>query len=253
MYEHAIARTPAVTMTDGLREHDAGAPDVDLALTQHEAYLVALRAFGLRVHVLPPDPHFPDSVFVEDTALLTPKVAILTRPGAPSRRGEVAGIAAAVRETFDEVETVAAPGTVDGGDIVAADGRYVIGLSARTNVEGAGQVTAILRRFGYRATTVAVREALHLKSGVSCLDQGRLLVTRTYDAEPAFDGFERIVVPDEEAYAANALWLNGRVLLPAAYPRTADLVAKAGYDVMALEMSEFRKVDGSLTCLSLRW
>lgn len=256
MFTHALLRLPGENLAQGLTQSGEGAPDPALALEQHRHYRAALEAAGLALTVLPADPRHPDGCFVEDTALLTARGAILTRPGAPSRRGETDAIAAALAPAFPDLARIDAPGTVDAGDVCEADGHFLIGLSARTSEAGAAQLAGLLGDFGYRSDLIdirSIRTLLHLKSGITYLGDGRLLATKDIPRHPALAAYERIEVPHAEGYAANALRVNDRVLIAAGYPGTRAMIESLGFETVALEMSEFRKLDGGLSCLSLRW
>src|SRR5215813_528569 len=186
MFRRAIVRPPAANFADGLTTVDLGRPDVAKALDQHAAYCAALERCGLALTRLHPEPRFPDSTFVEDTAILTAKGAVLTRPGAHSRAGEVAPIAETLSVFFPELARIEPPGTLDGGDICEAGNHFFIGVSRRTNIEGASQLGRHLARWGYTSSEVDVRETpdiLHLKSGIAslksglaALEEGRLVV-----------------------------------------------------------------------------
>ncbi len=223
-------------------------------LQQHARYCDALRACGLALTSLEVDPDYPDSTFVEDTAVLTAHSAILTRPGALSREGEVAAIRQAVSRFFPTTLKIEAPGTVDGGDICEAENHFFLGLSQRTNEEGVRQLAAHLAREGYTSSVIDVRRMnsiLHLKSGVSYIGNNTLVVME--EMATLFAGYELIRVAEEESYAANCIRVNERVLVAAGYPRlTAELSAR-GFHPLELEMSEFQKMDGGLSCLSLRF
>lgn len=255
-FDSAIVRPPAATFADGLTTVDLGLPDLERALAQHEAYVRALLACGLEVTRLDPEPAYPDSTFVEDTAILWGRRALLTRPGAESRAGEVAAIAPVVAASFAEVESIEFPATLDGGDVCEVDGHFLIGLSARTNEEGARQLAAWAARGGGTSDVVDVRAVpgiLHLKSGLSELGDGHVAVIETLAAHPALARYERVVLDPAEAYAANAVRVNDRLLVAAGFPRFESELARLGYDVLPLAMSEFQKMDGGLTCLSLRF
>lgn len=252
-FTNAIVRTPCRNMTRGITSAELGLPDTALALHQHENYIRALRELGLNVTILKPDERFPDSTFVEDTALLTPGCAIITRPGAPSRRREIDAMRDVVSSFYDRVETIHAPGTVDAGDILMAGDHYFIGLSRRTNAEGARQTIEILRRHGFQASTVPLEHVLHLKSGVAYIENNTMVISGEFTTFPAFERFTHIEVKPEEAYAANCVWINGTVLVARDFPFTAAGIRAAGYDVTELDMSEFQKLDGGLSCLSLRF
>ncbi len=254
MFDHAIVRPPGAGFADALSSAGLGRPDPARARAQHAVYCDALAACGLAVDALPADDELPDATFVEDTALLTPRGAVLCRPGAPSRQPEVARIAPAVTRWFAQPFAIEAPGTLDAGDVMAVDGHYFIGLSARTDAEGARQLVAILERLGYTASTVPLPAGgLHLKSSVSYLEGGNLLVSEALHDLPEFRRYRRVRVPAGEEAAANALWLNGRVLVAAGFPRTRAAVEALDYPVIALELGEFARADGGLSCLSLRF
>jgi len=252
-FTNAIVRKPGRNLAGGLTEAGLGFPDYLTALRQHSCYTEALRGCGLEVRELEADEDYPDSTFVEDTSLLTPHCAIITNPGAPSRRGETVSMRGVLGECFDRLEEIKIPGTVDAGDIMMVGDHYYIGLSGRTNQPGAEQVMEILGAHGLSGSTVPLRDMLHLKTGVSYLENNNLLVSGEFIGRPEFKEFRIMKVPPEEAYAANSLWINGRVLVPAGFPVTTRRVREAGYEVIEVEISEFRKLDGGLSCLSLRW
>lgn len=256
MFSRAIVRQPAASFAAGLTSAGLGKPDLARALQQHSLYCAALEQCDLTLTHLPPDAEFPDSTFVEDTAIVTPCTAILTRPGAASRRGEVASIAATLPQFYSSIRSIVAPGTVDGGDICQADDHFFIGLSQRTNEAGARQLAAILAEEGYTYVTVDIRGIdgiLHLKSGISWLGDGRLVLIDQLARHATFRDYEIVRVGRDESYAANCLRVNDQVILAAGFPRFESAVRALGYPVMALDMSEFRKMDGGLSCLSLRF
>lgn len=252
-FTRAIVRKPCRNMVLGLTSADLGVPDFDLAVLQHQQYIAALKKCGLDVIVLEADENYPDSVFMEDVALLTPEVAVITNPGAESRKGEINGVKHVLDHYFDHVESIDAPGTVEAGDIMMAGAHFYIGLSARTNKAGASQMTALLNRYGMTASTVPLKEMLHLKTGLSYLENNNLLVTGEFLDNPEFTKFNVVPVPSREAYAANSVWINGHVLVPEGFPETQIQIEKLGYDVIPVQVSEFRKLDGGLSCLSLRF
>lgn len=255
-YNRAIVRPPPPTYAQGITSASEGLPDQPLALEQHQAYCLALEQCGLAVSVLSADAEFPDSCFVEDTAVLTARGAIATRPGAPSRAGEVASVVAALAPYFSGIARIQAPGTVDGGDVCEAEGHFLIGLSQRTNDEGARQLAALLADIGFPSSVIDIRGSrrlLHLKTGISYLDDGRMLLTRDVPRTAALAPYELIEVPDDERYAANCLCLNDKVVMADGYPATRAALEACGYETLPLPMSEFRKMDGGLSCLSLRF
>lgn len=253
MFKNAIVRTPCPEMTQGLTSASLGKPNYKLALDQHSSYVEALQSCGLDVRVLEADARFPDSTFVEDVALCTPMCAIVTNPGAHTRNGEKLEMEAVLRSFYDTVECIEAPGTLDAGDVMMVGKHYYIGRSERSNSEGADQLIGILEKYGMTGSGVPLKDMLHLKSGLSYLEQNHLLVAGEFLEHPAFEEFKRIEVRPDEAYAANSLWVNGTVLVPARFPKTLELIQEAGYRTKVLDVSEFQKLDGGLSCLSLRF
>lgn len=256
MFRRAIVRPPAQNFAEGLTTADLGKPDFALTLAQHEAYCSALESCGLELQQLAPDLEHPDSTFVEDTAILTPSAAILCRPGAPSRLGEVEGVRDILRKLFSAVHEVQAPGTVDGGDICEAGTHFFVGISQRTNEEGACQLVKFLAADGYTTSTVDIRHMhsiLHLKSGIAYLDGNQLVVMQEMAGREEFKDYDLIAVPPEDSYACNCVLVNDRVLIPAGHSQLAGDLARRGYNPLPVDMSEFRKMDGGLSCLSLRW
>ena len=255
-FTRAIVRPPASTFAAGLTRVDLGTPDYNRALQQHQRYCKALSTCGLSLVYLEPISDFPDSTFVEDTALLTERGAVLTHPGAASRMGEVAAIEPALREFFPELKRIDPPGTVDAGDVCEAGDHFFIGLSHRTNETGARQLARFLNDFDYTSSLIDIREIsniLHLKSGIAFLGEDRLVAIDELAQRPEFRGFELIRVSPSEEYAANCVSVNGKVLMAAGFPLFEERLGKLGLDVIALQMSEFQKMDGGLSCLSLRF
>ena len=255
-FRHAIVRPPASTFASGLTTVALGTPDLERALAQHERYCAALVELGLELVRLDPLPDFPDSTFVEDTAVLTPRLAVLTRPGAPSRAGEVAAMEVDLARCFERVARIQPPGTLDGGDVCEAGEHVFIGLSQRTNESGARQLAHLLSAEGLACSLVDVRNVpgiLHLKSGLAHAGGRDLVVIAALADEPVFRAWNRLRVEPEEEYAANCVHVGERVLVPAGFPRTLELLERAGHRPLPLEMSEFQKQDGGLSCLSLRW
>ena len=255
-YTHAIVRPPPPSFATGLTNSSEGVPDVAVAMLQHRAYCQALIDCGLELAELPADPAFPDSCFVEDPAIITARGALATRPGAPSRIGEVESIIAVLQSWYADIARIAAPGTLDGGDVCEADGHFLIGLSSRTNEDGARQLANFLETLGYRSSVIDMRQSprlLHLKTGMTYIGDGRMIITSDVPVVEVLRPYERIVVSEAERYAANCIRINDRVLIAAGYPKIAETLAGLGYDTLPVEMSEFRKMDGALTCLSLRF
>ena len=256
MFTRAIVRIPGSNFAEGLTTVDLGRPRFDDVLDQHSRYCDALRDCGLELTVLEPDLRHPDSTFVEDAAILTPHAAILTRPGASSREGEVAAIRPVVQGFYARRFTIEPPGTVDGGDICEAEDHFFIGLSLRTNEEGARQLAAHLGALGYTASTVDIRSMstiLHLKSGISYIADNTLVVMDEMAANPQLARFNQIRVSAAESYAANCVRANDRVLTAQGFPRLRGELIARGFSPLVLNMSEFQKMDGGLSCLSLRF
>lgn len=280
MFTKAIVRPPAPNFSEGLTkvgpEAGLGRPQFELAVEQHAAYCTALEQCGLTLTRLGPDPNYPDSTFVEDTAILTERFngttkdcAVIARPGAPSRRGEVIQMRSVLADFYPEVPSINEPGTLDGGDVCQADNHFFIGLSERTNESGAQQLSDLLAPFGYTSTFVDIREMdglLHLKSGLAYLGDDRLILTEElYDGlasesqtkglryDHIFTDFALVRVDSEQAYAANCIRVNDYVFLAAGYQSFEESLRELGYHTIALEMSEFQKMDGGLSCLSLRF
>lgn len=251
-YTHALVRRVGENFCDGVTAAEMGPPDLPTARSQHDAYCDALRAAGVAVTVLDADPRYPDGVFVEDAAVVAGGIAVIARPGAAARDGEQHAVEQALAPHLS-IERIQPPGTLDGGDVLRVGDRFFIGLSARTNGRGAQQLIDILQAHGYQALTAAVEGILHLKTGVTALDDRTLLAAGTIADQPAFEGFDVIRTPADETNAANCLRINDLIILPQDNPQTAELIRRAGHRVVELGMSEFRKMDGGLTCLSILW
>lgn len=253
MYQYAIVRKPGKSMVNGLSTAGLGKPDFNLARDQHAKYIEALEKCGVEVIVLEADERYPDSIFVEDAAVLIPDCAVITRPGALSRRGEVVKMGEVLSELFPDIETVWPSGTLEGGDVMRVGDHFYIGLSDRTNPEGAEQLIDILQSYNFTGSAIEVGEALHLKTSVSYLENNTLVVGEVFMDLPEFQSFNKLLVPPEESYAANCIWVNGIVIIAAGFPKTMALIVDAGYPVIEVDVSEFRKLDGGLSCLSLRF
>jgi dimethylargininase len=256
MFSKAIVRQPCKNFADGLTTVTLGSPVLDRTLEQHAAYCKVLEDCGLEITQLEPDENKPDSTFVEDAAVLTPRGAIVTRPGASSRRGEIDSITPVLRQNFGELSLITAPGTLDGGDICEAGEHFFIGISERTNKAGAEQLATWLEGLGYTSSLIDIRglsNILHLKSGIAYLGDRRLVIIEALRDRAEFSEYERICLNSAEDYAANCLVVNGRVLVAAGFAETENTLQQMGYQTIPLEMSEFQKMDGGLSCLSLRF
>ncbi len=253
MFSHAIARKPGENFAQGLTTAvSIKPPRYELLIKQHETYLQTLDACGLELTVLDPLPDCPDAYFVEDTAVVTPDVAVITNPGADPRKGEVESIARVLSD-FRKIEHILAPGTLDGGDVLEVGNHFFIGLSQRTNKEGAEQLGRILEKFGNTWVTVPVGDGLHFKSSVNSVGKNTLIVTPDFAENKALRGYDKIILDKSEAYAANTLLVNDKLLTPAGFPAVRRRLEGLDFDIIELETSEMRKMDGGLTCLSIRF
>lgn len=258
-FTHAILRRPAESIVDGLRAVDTGTPDIALFREHHAAYRAALEAAGLETVVLEPLEEFPDSVFVEDAALCLAEGAVVMRPGAPTRLGEAVMIEPALREMYGDVRHLPSlgdhgHGRIEGGDVLVTDREILVGRSARTNGAGIEALRETVRDWGYPVREFATPpDVLHFKTDCGLLDGETILTTRRLAAGGHLDGYRLIHVAEGEEAAANVVRVNDAVLMPAGFPRTADLVRRAGYEVVELANSEAAKVDGGMSCLSLRF
>ncbi|NQZ82336.1 MAG: N(G),N(G)-dimethylarginine dimethylaminohydrolase [Colwellia sp.] len=253
MFTRAIVRKPCKAMLKGLTEANMGLPDYALACEQHQDYIIALKECGLQITELPALEDYPDSCFVEDVALLTPKCAILTHPGAASRRGETQHIEEAIKAFYPEVVSIELTGHVEAGDIMMVGGHFYIGLSDRTDVKGAEQLIEILGKYDLSGSMVEMSELLHLKTGLSYLEDNNLLTFGEMNEHVDFIQFNRIKIDKDEDYAANCVWINGTVLVPKGFPKVLHAIQQLGYKTREVAMSEFQKLDGGLSCLSLRF
>jgi dimethylargininase len=256
MLYRAVVRPPSANFAAGLTSVNLGAPIYARAIKQHEQYCSALEQCGLELVRLEADEHHPDSTFVEDVAVITERGAILTRPGAPSRTGEVAGVREALAQFYSTLPSIHDPGTLDGGDICDVGNHFFIGISERTNQTGAHQLAEFLAELDYTSSFVDVREVkgiLHLKSGLAHLGDSRLVVIDALSSLDQFRNYDLIVVDRQEEYAANCVRINERVLVAAGHPELEKRLGELGYQTIPLEMTEFQKMDGGLSCLSLRF
>jgi dimethylargininase len=256
VFTEAIVRQPGENFVDALTSVSLGAPDCDKALQQHCRYCDALERCGLRVTLLEEDLRHPDSTFVEDTAVLTSRSAILARPGATSRQGEVAAIREPLKRSFSTLYEINAPGTLEGGDICKAENHFFIGISQRTNEEGARQLAEFLAREGCTSSFVDIRGIeglLHLKSGMAYIGDNNLVLIEALAGHGRLRGYNLIRVDPRESYAANCVRVNDYVLLPFGYPSLGASLSQLGYKVLPINVFEFQKMDGGLSCLSLRF
>ncbi|HEX5043008.1 MAG TPA: arginine deiminase-related protein [Candidatus Polarisedimenticolaceae bacterium] len=221
--------------------------DLERARAQHEAYEACLRSLGCTVRRLPDEPEHPDGVFVEDTAVVLDEVAVLARPGAASRRGEVASMAEALAP-HRACLRIEAPGTLDGGDALVLGRQVHVGLSSRTNADGIAQLKRLLEPHGYTVRTVFFTGCLHLKSAVTRVGEEMVLLNPSWVDREAFPAHRSLAIDSEEPFGANALLIGGAVVYPAEHPRTAERLAAAGIEVHSVELSELAKAEGGVTC-----
>jgi dimethylargininase len=252
MFKYTITRLPGVNFAQGITTSSLGLPNYELMLHQHADYVATLRSLGLEVIVLDPLPDYPDAYFVEDVAVVTPDVAVITRPGAEARQGEEAFIEP-VLARYRPIARILPPGTVEGGDILMVGRYFFIGVSERTNPEGARQLVEILSKYGNTAALVPVEAGLHLKSSVNYSGGETLLVSREFADKPQFADYQKIILDLDEEYASNTLWVNDTLITPRGFPKTLKKLKNTGLRVIEQDVSEARKMDGGLTCMSLRF
>ena len=237
----------------GQAEQGLGKPDMKLVHEQHASYVMALEKCGLTVEVLPADENHPDSTFVEDVAFVVDECAVITNPAPVSRNGETVRMGPVLEKHRGIVYRIEAPGTLEGGDVLQISRDIYVGLTDRTNEAGATQLRDLLAPYGYKVTFIPLKELFHLKCAVSYLGDGWVTIAGELVDHSAFASYKKIVVADEDIYSCNSLRVNGCVLTPAGFPRTRSKLIETGFSLIELDMSEFRKQDGGLTCLSLRF
>ncbi len=256
LFHHVIVRRPGKSLSEGITSApELGKPDYEKALKQHDAYIEALKQCGVEVTVLDAMEEFPDSCFVEDTAVVTKNCAIISNPGAETRQKESSHMVETIKKFYreDQIEYITAPGTMEGGDVMMVGNHFYIGLSARTNEEGCRQFIAALEKHGHTGSIVPLEKVLHLKTGLAYLENNRLLVAGEFCEKEEFASFDKIEISADESYSANCIWVNDTVLVPAGYPKTLAAIQAAGYRTIEVDTSEYRKIDGGLSCLSLRF
>ncbi|KMY52997.1 N(G),N(G)-dimethylarginine dimethylaminohydrolase [Bacillus sp. FJAT-27231] len=253
MFKNVIVKTPGKSYVNGLTTSDLGEPDYDKLLEQHAAYVEALKKCGVAVTHLPASEEFPDSTFVEDTAVLTPEFAVISNPGADSRNGEIKEMEPVLKEFYDKLHYIKAPGTLDGGDVLQVEDHFYVGISERTNEEGARQFKEIMESEGYKATIVPLEKFFHLKTGIAYLGNNLIVAAGEFIGHPDFAQYDQLTVSAEDEYSANCILVNDYVIIPKGYEETKRKMNEAGYKTIELEMSEFQKQDGGLSCLSLRF
>lgn len=252
-FTKAVVRIPGFSMTRGLTTAGLGEPNYFKARKQHAAYVKVLEDCGLKVTVLKADERFPDSCFIEDVALCTPHCVVITNPGADSRKGEINAMPLIMQRFYSNIENITEPGTLEAGDVMMVGDHYFIGLSERTNKEGAMQLIAILEKHKMTGSVVKLEKVLHLKTGVAYLEDNTMLACGEFLNKAEFKEFKILEIPQEESYAANCIRVNDKVIIPKGFPKTEIIISSAGFELIEVEVSEFRKLDGGLSCLSLRF
>jgi dimethylargininase len=253
-FTHAITRKPGRNIVGGLRAVDTGAPDLALMLDHHAVYVEVLKTTGATVVELDAAESFPDSVFVEDTALCLPEGAVIMRPGAPSRLGEAAEMAPHLRSLYRQVFEIVGPGFIEGGDILVTEREILVGRSARTDADGIAELTKLVAVWGYKLREVFTPPGvLHFKTDCSLLDGDTVLSTERLAASGCFDGYRVIHTAQGEEAAANSIRFNDIVIMPSGFPGTRSAILAAGFTVKEIGNSECAKLDGGMSCLSLRF
>jgi len=256
MFKNVIVRRPGKSLINGITSAvELGKPDYEKALAQHESYVRALTDCGVSVTILDQLEMFPDSCFVEDTAVLTKNCAIISNPGADSRNRESNYMIDTIREFYmdSQIEYIRTPGTLEGGDVMMVGNHFYVGLSARTNEEGCRQFINILEKHGHTGSVIPLREVLHLKTGLAYLENNILLISGEFVEREEFKDFDKIIIPENESYAANCIWVNDTILIPEGFKQTEEMLRNAGLKTVSVDVSEYRKLDGGLSCLSLRF
>ena len=253
-FSHAICRNPSRSIIDGLRAVDTGTPDFNTFVKHHADYVSSLRDTGATVTLLDPLDEYPDSVFVEDDALCLPEGAVIMRPGAPSRLGEATEMSPHLEALYSAVLRIEGPGFIEGGDILTTECEILVGLSARTDRAGVEELRQLVSRWGYTVRIVDTpAEVLHFKTDCSLLDEDTVLSTRRLDATGCFAGYRVVYTADGEEACANTIRFNDLVIMPAGFPKTRQTLMQAGYDIREVGNTEAAKLDGGMSCLSLRF
>lgn len=253
-FSHAICRLPSRSLVDGLRAVDTGQPDYEVFVKDHTDYVETLKSTGAEVLVLDALEEFPDSVFVEDAALCLPKGAVIMRPGAPSRLGEADAIKQSITSLYSNVEQVKGPGFIEGGDILVTEKEVLVGHSARTDEAGIEELASIIEPWGYKLREVDTPDGvLHFKTDCSLLDENTILSTKRLAQSGCFEAYNVIYTADGEEACANTIRFNDYVIMPAGFPKTEQLLLDAGFAIKKIGNAEAEKLDGGMSCLSLRF
>lgn len=253
MFKNFIVRKPGKSVVDGQTTSDLGIPEFEKACKQHEQYIQTCKSCGVNVKIMDVDEQYPDGCFVEDPAVVTDRMAIITNPGVNTRQGEEIKVKEALTEFFSEFDHIKSPGHLEGGDVMQIEDHFYIGLSNRTNEEGAKQFIEIVEKHGYTGSVVKLKEMFHLKSGVNYIGDNRVLVAGEFITHPDFEKFEKILVDEDEMYAANCIRVNEYIIMPAGFAKLKKKLEDLNYNIKTVEMTEFQKIDGGLSCLSLRF
>ncbi|MBD5446003.1 MAG: N(G),N(G)-dimethylarginine dimethylaminohydrolase [Mycoplasma sp.] len=252
---YVITKTPSTSIIYGIsRSQTLGNPIYSEAVNNHSKYIQILKSIGLMVHQMPPNEMFPKSCFVEDVAILTKKCAVITNPGEASRNGEKTEMAANVSRYYplDKIHYIQYPGTLDGSDVVMVNDLFFVGISERTNNDGINQLTNIFRGYGFTVIPIFVSNKNHLKSNLCYIENNNMLVSSEYYNNPAFDQFNKILVPQNEEKALKSVWANGTIIMPFGCPETQSTIQSLSqYNIVNLNSTEFEKLDGGISSLSI--
>ena len=253
-FENVIVKKPSKEMVKGISTANLGKPNYNSALKQHKEYVKTLKKCGVKVKILEADEKYPDSCFVEDPAVVTKECAVITNPGADSRKGEVKDIKKALKKYYPKnIYEIKSPGTLEGGDVMQVEDYFYIGVSERTNKEGANQLLYYLAKHGYYGKIVEFDDILHLKTGIAYIGDNTVIGTDLLLSKDEFSDFKQIKIDEDESYAANCIRVNDYVIVPEGFPKTKNAIEKEGFKTKLVDVSEFRKLDGGLSCLSLRF
>jgi dimethylargininase len=252
MFKHAVVRLPGKNFDQGLTTSNLGPSNYRIMLQQHSEYVKTLVSLGLEVTILDPHMDYPDAYFVEDVAVVTDEIAVITNPGAKERNGEIEFIKETISK-YRKLVFINSPGTLDGGDVLQVEKHFFIGISQRTNYSGAEQLSKIISRFEFSVSTIEVGEGLHLKSGVNYIGKNSLLLTEQFARFNQFESYNKIIVDEDEQYAANSLLINNSILVPKGFSKTKSKLERTDTNIIELDVSEVQKMDGGLTCMSLRF
>jgi dimethylargininase len=253
-FSHAICRLPSKSLVDGLRAVDTGTPNYNQFIKDHQSYVEALKASGAEVVLLDALEPFPDSVFIEDAALCLREGAIVMRPGAETRLGEADEIEPWLSKIYSKVDRIEGPGFIEGGDILTTENEILVGTSARTNSAGIAELKTLVEPWGYKVREVNTpKEILHFKTDCSLLDSKTILSTSRLASTGCFDGYKVIEVADGEEACANSIRFNDNVIMPSSFLKTQKKLEDCGYQIIPIGNSEAAKLDGGMSCLSLRF